>query len=123
MMEFRTKAEELARRPYFMMTALDATTEGHPMHFARVPEIEGCFGQGKTREEAIQDLRLAMVDFIESLLEDGLPVPEPTELYNPTFGTASQGVFTFTNAKQSKSFQPKQSESYRDEYFLSAHAG
>jgi hypothetical protein len=33
--------------------------------------MDGCFGQGETHEAVIEDSRLAMVDFIESLLEDG----------------------------------------------------
>jgi predicted RNase H-like HicB family nuclease len=121
MMDARAKAEELAKRPYLIMTSVDATTEGNPVYLARTFEMEGCFGQGETREAAIEDLRLAMVDFIESLLEDGLPVTEPTQLFGPTLGTATQGAFTFT--KQGTSLQPKQDEAYRDVYFLSAHTG
>ena len=120
-MDTRTKAEELAKRPYVFMTSVEETTDNQPIYFARVLEMDGCFGQGKTREAAIEDLRLAMVDFIESLVEDGLPVPEPTPLIRPTLGTATQGAFTFT--KQGKTFQPKQNEVNRDAYFLSAQAG
>ena len=29
--------------------------------------MEGCFGKGETRDVAVEDLRLAMVDFIKSL--------------------------------------------------------
>ena len=103
------------------MTSVDTTTEGNPVYLARALEVEGCFGQGETHEAAIEDLRLALVDFIESLLEDGLPVPEPTPLFKPTLGTATQGAFTFT--KQGKGLQPKQDQAYRDVYFLSALAG
>ena len=120
-MNTRARAEALARRPYFIATAVEETTENQPVYFARVLEIEGCFGQGETREVAIEDLRLAMTDFIESLLEDGLPVPEPTQLLAPTVGTATQGTFTFL--KQGKDLQPKHSEAYQDEYFLLAQSG
>ena len=118
MMDTRTKAEALANRPYILTTTIDETTDDEPIYFARVFEIEGCFGQGETREAAIEDLRLAMVDFIESLLEDGLPVPEPTQLFTSTLGTATQGTFTYL--KQGKKLQPKRSETHRDEYFLLA---
>lgn len=122
-MDTRAKAEALAKRPYLVMTSIEETTDNQPIYFARVLEIEGCFGQGETREAAIEDLRLAMVDFIESLLVDGLPVPEPTSLFNPTLGTAAQGAFTFTTINNNHRLQPKPSQAHRDEYFLLAHAG
>jgi predicted RNase H-like HicB family nuclease len=61
-MDARAKAEILAKRPYLVMTTADTTTEGHPVYFAHVLEVEGCFGQGATHEVAIKDLHLAMVD-------------------------------------------------------------
>ncbi|MGC8857383.1 MAG: type II toxin-antitoxin system HicB family antitoxin [Anaerolineae bacterium] len=118
-MDKRARAEELAKRPYLIATSLEETTDGEPIYVARVLEMEGCFGQGKTREAAIEDLRLAMVDFIESLLEDGLPVPEPTPLV--TLKTTAQGTFTFV--QQGKTLQPQFTEIYRDVYILPAHAG
>jgi len=117
-MNTRAKAEELAKRPYLIMASIDETTEGEPIYLARALEIDGCFGQGGTSEAAIEDLRLAMQDFIESLLEDGLPVPEPTPLKSVTLGTATQGVFTFE--KKGEVLQLKQNEVFRDIYFLSA---
>ena len=117
-MDTRAKAEELAGRPYLIRTSLEETTDDQPIHFARVLEMDGCFGQGSTRDVAIADLRLAMVDFIESLLKDGLPVPEPTKV-DSTIGTSTQGVFTFI--AQGKKIQ-KQSENYQDDYVLLAQA-
>lgn len=116
-MDTRARAEALAKRPYIIKTSLEESTDSQPIHFAQTVELEGCFGQGETREAAIEDLRLAMVDFIESLLEDGLPVPEPTSLYKPTAGTAVQGAFTYT--QQAQGLQPKQDETYQDAYYLS----
>jgi predicted RNase H-like HicB family nuclease len=118
-MEARAKAEELARRPYLIMTSIEETTDGQPIHFARVLELDGCFGQGETREQALEDLRLAMVDFIQSLLEDGLSVPEPTPLVNATIGTASKATLTFVG--QGKKLHQKQDKIYRDTYVLSPH--
>ena len=120
-MNTRAKAEEMAKRPYLIMTSVEETTDDQPIYFARVLEMDGCFGQGETQEAAGEDLRLALVDFIESLLEDELPVPEPTPLIKPTLGTAVQGGFTFT--KQGQTLKPKQNEVHEDVYFLSAHAG
>lgn len=117
-MDTRAKAEELARRPYLIMTSIEETTDDQPIYFARVLEMDGCFGQGATREEAIADLRSAMVDFIESLLDDGLPVPEPTKV-DSTVGTSTQGVFTFV--AQGKKMQ-KQNENYQNDYVLLAQS-
>ena len=68
-MNTHVQAVKLASRPYLLMTALEETTEDEPIYFARVLEMDGCFGQGETPEAAAEDLQLAMVDFIESLLE------------------------------------------------------
>jgi predicted RNase H-like HicB family nuclease len=121
MIDTRARAENLAKRPYLVMTTVDTSTDGHPIYFARILEVEGCFGQGATHEAAIKDLRLAMVDFFESHLEDGLPVPEPTRLTASTLGTATQVVFSYTAQvkNQGRKLQPK-SEVYQDAYFLSA---
>jgi predicted RNase H-like HicB family nuclease len=74
----RKKAERLATLPYMTEIVLDETTEGERVYLARALELEGCFGQGKTPEEAAQDLSQAKIDFILSLLEDNLAIPRPT---------------------------------------------
>jgi predicted RNase H-like HicB family nuclease len=117
-MNTRSKAEKLAKRSYLIMTSMEEATDNQPIHFARVLEMDGCFGQGSTREKAIADLRLAMTDFIESLLEDGLPVPEPTKV-DSTIGTSTQGTFTFI--AEGKKLH-KQKENYQDDYVLLAQA-
>jgi predicted RNase H-like HicB family nuclease len=129
-MDTRSKAEELARRPYLIMTSLEETTDNEPIYFARVLEMDGCFGQGNSREDAIHDLQLAMVDFIESLIEDGLEVPAPSRLVktsspletnrllNTTVSTSSEKTITF--AGQGKMLQLKQNEVYLDTYLLSS---
>jgi predicted RNase H-like HicB family nuclease len=40
------------------------------------PSLPGCISQGKTREEAVANIREAIEGYIEVLIEDGLPVPE-----------------------------------------------
>ncbi|NCP15646.1 type II toxin-antitoxin system HicB family antitoxin [bacterium] len=74
----REKAEKLATLPYITEIVQDETTDGQPIYLARTLELDGCLGQGKTIEEAIQDLNEAKIDFILSLLEDGMPIPQPT---------------------------------------------
>jgi predicted RNase H-like HicB family nuclease len=39
------------------------------------PSLPGCISQGKTREEAIENIREAIQLYIEVLIEKGLPVP------------------------------------------------
>ena len=42
---------------------------------ARCPVLSGCVSQGKTRRQALKNLKEAMTAYIECLVEDGLPVP------------------------------------------------
>jgi antitoxin HicB len=41
-----------------------------------VPALPGCITEGDTREEAIANAREAILLYIESLVEDGEPIPE-----------------------------------------------
>lgn len=43
---------------------------------AECPSLPGCVSQGKTKAEAIANVREAIQAYIASLEEDGLPVPE-----------------------------------------------
>lgn len=43
---------------------------------AEVPSLPGCVSQGETKEEAIENIKEAIVGYILALEEDGLPVPE-----------------------------------------------
>jgi predicted RNase H-like HicB family nuclease len=38
--------------------------------------LPGCISQGKTREEAIRNIREAIDGYVAALEEDGLPIPE-----------------------------------------------
>ena len=42
------------------------------------PSLPGCISQGRTREEALADIRDAIDGYIAALLADNLPVPEET---------------------------------------------
>lgn len=46
-------------------------------HVARIAELEGCIAQGRTEAEARSELRDAQRLFIETMLDNGVPVPEP----------------------------------------------
>jgi len=76
-MTIREEAAKLADRPYSVQLAWDMTVDGHRVYVASHPELPGCLGQGSTPEEAVGDLRSATIEFISSLLEDGLSIPAP----------------------------------------------
>ncbi len=44
-------------------------------YVAYAPALKGCVSQGKTREEALKNIKEAMEAYVEALLEDGLSVP------------------------------------------------
>ena len=46
---------------------------------ATVPALPGCVSQGRTRRQAVRNVKEAIEAYIESLLEDGLPVPVQTD--------------------------------------------
>jgi len=52
--------------------------EGGGYH-AFCPLLKGCHSQGETEEEALANVREAIELYIESLLEDGEPIPFPEE--------------------------------------------
>ena len=43
---------------------------------AECPSLPGCITQGKTKEEAIANIKEAIQGYIAALQEDNLPVPE-----------------------------------------------
>jgi predicted RNase H-like HicB family nuclease len=47
------------------------------------PALPGCHSQSETVEEGIQNIREAIQLYVESLIEDGLPVPEEDILIKP----------------------------------------
>lgn len=43
---------------------------------AECPSLPGCISQGKTKAEAIANIREAIQGYVEALKEDNLPIPE-----------------------------------------------
>ena len=43
---------------------------------AECPSLPGCVSQGKTKEEAIVNIREAIQGYISALKQDDIPVPE-----------------------------------------------
>ena len=61
--------------------------KGHQHGYvAFCPVLRGCVAQDSTKKEAVGNLKLAMKDYIECLVEDGIPVP--TELGKETVKVA-----------------------------------
>ena len=44
-------------------------------YVALCPALPGCISQGRTKREVLRNIREAIEAYVESLLEDGLPVP------------------------------------------------
>lgn len=73
------KAKSLASRGYSITIQLDHTSDGEDIYFAQCEELDGCMAQGKTPDKAIQNMIVAIEDFIYFLLEDEMPVPKPSQ--------------------------------------------
>ena len=43
---------------------------------AECPSLPGCISQGKTKAEAVQNIKEAISGYVAALSEDGLQVPE-----------------------------------------------
>jgi predicted RNase H-like HicB family nuclease len=86
----RERAIQLAARSYLRVVLRDDTLSEEPLYVALNPELDGCMAQGETVEEAENYLDEFRVDYIEHLLKNDLPVPDPTTVTtmtgSPTFG-------------------------------------
>jgi predicted RNase H-like HicB family nuclease len=47
-------------------------------YVATGPALPGCVSQGQTRRQVLRNIKEAIEAYLESLLEDGLPVPVQT---------------------------------------------
>ena len=45
--------------------------------FVKIPLLEGCMSQGDTRAEALEMIDEAKELWLETALEEGIPIPEP----------------------------------------------
>jgi antitoxin HicB len=57
---------------YKIVLEPDAEDGGYVVH---CPTLPGCYSEGDTREEAIENIREAIEAYIESLKKDNLPIP------------------------------------------------
>lgn len=49
------------------------------MFIIECPSLPGCISQGKTRDEAIENIRDAIKGYLESLKRHNEPIPPPIE--------------------------------------------
>jgi len=112
---YGNRAKDLAKQPYIIMVSRDETTTGKPVFVARTLEIDNCFGQGNSPEEAKIDLHNALIDFIEGLLEDGLMTPTPVQLVKTQNTTSSTTIYHY------KQIQEKYA-TVQDTYLLTTRA-
>jgi predicted RNase H-like HicB family nuclease len=76
--EFREEAEKFAAFPFVVSLVKDVDEEGQPVFLAINPELDGCMADGKSFEEAIENLNDARTDYIQVLLLSGQPIPLPS---------------------------------------------
>ncbi len=46
-------------------------------YLARVPEVQGCIADGQTRQEAISEVEKVFDLMMETIMENGDPIPQP----------------------------------------------
>ncbi|HEX2091430.1 MAG TPA: type II toxin-antitoxin system HicB family antitoxin [Longimicrobiaceae bacterium] len=57
------------------MVVMERSRNGYGAH---VPDLPGCIAVGETREETLELIQEAIEMHLESMREQGLPIPEPT---------------------------------------------
>jgi predicted RNase H-like HicB family nuclease len=60
---------------YKFLVVIESTGTGYS---AYSPDLLGCVATGKTREEVEKNMHDAIEMHVQGLIEDNLPVPEPT---------------------------------------------
>lgn len=73
-------AEEYLDLPYAIELVHDVDESGRRGWVAEVEELPGCVSQGATPEEAITNVRDAMLGWISVAIEDGRNIPQPRAL-------------------------------------------
>ena len=65
--------------PYNFIVQYEQDGEGG-YYVSKVMELDGCHSHGKTKQQALNNLREAMEGYLEVKLEYDDPIPEPTPL-------------------------------------------
>jgi antitoxin HicB len=59
---------------------IELTPDEDGYWFASIPLLKGCMTQGESREDALIMLDEAKALWLETALEEGIPIPEPTSI-------------------------------------------
>jgi hypothetical protein len=51
-------------------------SEEDKLYIAEVPELKGCFADGKTRAEAVSNAERVIAEWLEVAKEDGISIPK-----------------------------------------------
>lgn len=57
--------------------------------WAEVPALSGCYTQGETLEEVVENVQDAIATFIDGLKQDGEPVPSQEGMFITTVTVAA----------------------------------
>jgi predicted RNase H-like HicB family nuclease len=119
--ELWQKAIEIAAKNYSVVTFEEKDSNGQPIFLARIQEFYGCMAQGNSKEEALENLREASIDYIYSLLIDNLEIPQPTRIIFSSFETKNipedENVFI---VNKTISFEQKANKTKKSQYFVEA---
>lgn len=72
------------RETEYAIVVLPLREEDGGGFMAAAPDLQGCMSDGETQEEAVQNARLAVLEWIDEATEAGIPIPPP--------GTASRAI-------------------------------
>jgi predicted RNase H-like HicB family nuclease len=53
------------------------------LFIVRVPELPGCTAHGATPEAAVREAQVAIGLWVDTAVEDGVPIPEPRAAMSP----------------------------------------
>jgi predicted RNase H-like HicB family nuclease len=67
-----------AMNVYSYTAHIEAAPEGG--YWSHVPALEGCFSQGETIEETIQNTKEAIELYVDGYIKDGKEIPEESGL-------------------------------------------
>lgn len=72
--------EEYLDLPYHYILESAEDDQGTTGWFITVAELPGCMSQGETPDEAVTQIRDAMLGWISVMQEDERPIPEPRDI-------------------------------------------
>ena len=106
--EMRQTARQLAERQYLeVLIEVDRLSDGSTVYVLGHPELKNCMAQGSSMRDAREELASARYEYILSLLEDGMDVPEPAQRIERTEGTALGNVINITFSETDSETQVK----------------